>query len=121
MKNSTFMHRLLNFIYNKNIDIVEEVFVNKVPDYLASHLIDKKNQYKSDRNDNTKAWLDFIGNLDNENSEILIQYITKNAEKPVQLCIVKDGKIILSGITSDQANEFLQNIENSDNYQIGML
>lgn len=65
------MHKILNFIYNNNIDIVEEVFADKVGTGMLKHLLAKKEIYKRDRNDNLKAWLDFIGNLDNENSEII--------------------------------------------------
>lgn len=54
---------------------MEDGSQHKVPDYMLSHLIDKKNEYKEFREDNTKAWMDFIGNLDGENSAILFEFI----------------------------------------------
>ena len=72
---SIVMHKIINFIINNNIDIIKEIYSDKVPDYMLSHLIDKKNEYKEFREDNTKAWMDFIGNLDGENSEILFNFI----------------------------------------------
>ena len=65
------MHRILNFIYNNNIDIVEEVFKDKVSDGMLNHLLEKKERFKAERNDNIKAWFDFIGRLDGENSSIM--------------------------------------------------
>ena len=38
---SIVMHRILNFIYNNNIDIVEEVFKDKVSDGMLNHLLEK--------------------------------------------------------------------------------
>ena len=75
MDNVTFMHKLLNFVYNKNIDEVETIFKDQVTDDMLKHLIEKKDEYQHDINDNTKAWLAFIGNLDTKNSEILTEYI----------------------------------------------
>lgn len=72
---SIVMHRILNFVHNNNIDIVEEIFKDKVSKGMLTHLLAKKETYKKDRNDNLRAWLDFIGNLDNENSAIIYQYI----------------------------------------------
>ena len=65
------MHRILNFIYNNNIDIVDEVFKDKVSDGMLNHLLERKDRFKNERNDNIKAWFDFIGRLDGENSTIL--------------------------------------------------
>lgn len=69
------MHQICNFIYNNNIDLVEEIYRDKVPNYMLAHIIDKKNEYKEFRKNNSVAWLDFIGNLDENNSEILFNYI----------------------------------------------
>ena len=74
---SIVMHRILNFIYNTNIDEVKNIYSGKVPDYMLSHLIDKKNEYKEDRQDNIRAWFDFIGNLDADNSGILYDHINE--------------------------------------------
>ena len=72
---SIIMHKIIVFIGNTNIDEVEKIYKGKVPDYMLSHLLDKKEEYKEYRNDNSKAWLDFIGNLDLNNSEILFEFI----------------------------------------------
>lgn len=81
MNNVQFMHKLLIFIYNNNIDEVERIYKNNVPDYMYSHLVDKKNQYKIEIDDNIKAWFSFIGNLDNANSEIFCDHILKATKK----------------------------------------
>lgn len=73
---SIIMHKIVNFIYNTNVDEVENIYKGKVKDYMLGHLIDKKNKYKEYRiNNNSLAWLDFIGNLDEQNSEILFDFI----------------------------------------------
>lgn len=77
---SIVMHRILNFIYNNNIDIVEEVFKDKVSDGMLNHLLEKKERFKAERNDNIKAWFDFIGRLDGENSTILFQFINNKGK-----------------------------------------
>lgn len=73
---SIVMHQICNFIFNTNIDEVKNIYQGKVPDYMLQHLIDKKNEYKERRDNNSVAWLDFIGNLDGQNSEILFDHIT---------------------------------------------
>ena len=74
---SIIMHKIIVFIGNTNIDEVEKIYKGKVPDYMLSHLLDKKEEYKEYRNDNTKAWFDFIGNLDLNNSDILFEFINQ--------------------------------------------
>ena len=74
---SIIMHKIIVFIVNTNIDDVEKIYKGKVPDYMLSHLLDKKNEYKEYRDDNSKAWFDFIGNLDLNNSDILFEFINQ--------------------------------------------
>lgn len=74
---SIIMHKIIVFIGNTNIDEVEKIYKGKVPDYMLSHLLDKKEEYKEYRTDNTKAWFDFIGNLDLNNSDILFEFINE--------------------------------------------
>ena len=74
---SIVMHKILNFIYNNNIDIVEEIFKDKVSVGMLNHLLEKKERIKNERQDNIKAWFDFIGRLDNENSAIIFEFINK--------------------------------------------
>lgn len=69
------MHKILNFVHNNNIDMVEDIFKDKVSPTTLKHLVNKKEIYKRDYNDNTKAWMQFIGNLDAENSEIIFDFI----------------------------------------------
>ena len=72
---SIVMHRILNIIYNNNIDIVEEVFKNKVGTAMLNHLLNRKEYCKREFNDNTKAWMHFIGALDSDNSAIIFSFI----------------------------------------------
>lgn len=78
---SIVMHRILNFIHNNNVDIVDEIFKEKVSSGMLTHLINKKENYKFQFKDNLKVWFEFIGHLDSENSEILFDYI--NTKKGV--------------------------------------
>lgn len=77
---SIVMHRILNFIHNNNIDIVDEIFKDKVSAGTLSHLLNKKESYKKQCNDNMKAWFEFIGHLDSENSEILFDHINASVK-----------------------------------------
>ncbi|MBE7646692.1 hypothetical protein [Tenacibaculum finnmarkense] len=67
--------KVFRFTYNENIDIIEKIYKDKVADYMLSHLIDKKNDYKETYQNNLKAWEEFILNLDQNNAEILDNYI----------------------------------------------
>lgn len=78
---SIVMHRVLNFVHNNNIDIIEDIFKDKVSPGMLSHLLSKKESYKLQRNDNLRAWLDFIGNLDAENSAIIFKFINNKSSK----------------------------------------
>lgn len=75
------MHRILNFIHNNNIDIVEEIYKEKVSNGMLQHLLSKKESFKNQRNDNMKAWFDFIGRLDAENSTIMFEYINSKGKR----------------------------------------
>lgn len=77
---SIIMHRILNFIHNNNIDVVDEIFKDKVSSGMLSHLINKKGNYKRQFNDNLRVWFEFIGHLDNENSEIIFKYINTKSK-----------------------------------------
>ena len=44
---------------------------------MLTHLIEKKNRFKVDSNDNIKAWFDFIGRLESENSAIIFEFINR--------------------------------------------
>ncbi|MCY1659300.1 hypothetical protein OVA09_00095 [Chryseobacterium sp. SL1] len=77
---SIIMHRILNFIHNNNIDVVDEIFKDKVSSGMLSHLMNKKENYKRQFNDNLRVWFEFIGHLDNENSEIIFKYINTKSK-----------------------------------------
>ena len=36
---SIIMHKIVNFIYNNNVDEIETIYKGKVADYMLSHLI----------------------------------------------------------------------------------
>lgn len=78
---SIVMHRILNFVYNNNIDIVEEIYKDKVSNGMLEHLLSKKESFKKQRNDNIKAWFDFIGQLNDQNSAIIFEFINKKGKK----------------------------------------
>lgn len=77
---SIIMHKIIVFIVNTNIDDVEKIYRGKVPDYMLSHLLEKKDEYKEYRNDNSKVWFDFIGNLNSNNSDILFEFIKEKKQ-----------------------------------------
>lgn len=77
---SIIMHKIIVFIGNTNIDDVEKIYWGKVPDYMLSHLLEKKDEYKEYRNDNSKVWFDFIGNLNSNNSDILFEFIKEKKQ-----------------------------------------
>lgn len=70
------LHQTAQFIFNKSIDDVAEIYKGKVPGPMLEHLIDKARYYKS-RHDNSSAWLYFILNADNKNQQVLVDYIKK--------------------------------------------
>ncbi|WCC45991.1 hypothetical protein [Tenacibaculum finnmarkense] len=67
--------KVFRFTYNENIDIIEKIYKDKVADYMLSHLIDKKNDYKETYQNNLKSWEEFILDLDQNNAKILDNYI----------------------------------------------
>lgn len=70
----------MNFIHNNNIDIVEDVFKDKVSEGMLKHLLSKKQSIINSNKDNLNSWLEFIGRLDAENSEIMFDFInSKNS------------------------------------------
>ena len=65
---SIVMHRILNFIYNNNIDIVEEVFKDKVSDGMLNHGINDIEGYSlvdlpKERYGNSYNWGSYILSL----------------------------------------------------------
>lgn len=47
---------------------------------MLNHLLEKKERFKAERNDNIKAWFDFIGRLDGENSSIMFEFINNKGK-----------------------------------------
>lgn len=75
MKEALIIHKTLKLIYNRNIDVVEQMFKGKVEEWLLDHLMDMKNEVKGQQKDNTRAWVDFILRLDMDNLQILTDYV----------------------------------------------
>lgn len=79
------LRKVLLFIYNKNIDVVEEIYKGKVGEGMCNHLVRKAKGYAQTYNNNTRAWMEFIGNLDIENSLILIEYLFPEKKGQIDL------------------------------------
>lgn len=69
------LRKVLLFLYNKNIDVVEDIYKGKVGEGMLNHLISKAENYAQTYNNNTRAWMEFILHLDLENSLILIDHL----------------------------------------------
>lgn len=72
------IYKTLKLIYNRNIDDVEQMFKGKVDEWLLDHLMDMKNESKTQQKDNTKAWVDFILRLDMDNLQLFTNHVKQN-------------------------------------------
>jgi hypothetical protein len=70
-----FLLRFVLFLNNENIDIIPRIYQGKLEDHIIAHLLDSARYYREVNNNNSLAWIDFIGNLDTENRRILEDYI----------------------------------------------
>lgn len=77
MKEANIIRKILLFVYNKNISLVEEIYKGEVPEFMLDHLMDKAKGYSEAYQNNLKAWTEFILNLDDENIEVLTNYVLK--------------------------------------------
>ena len=67
--------KVVLFINNENIDIIPRIYQGKIDDYLIDHLLQSARYYREVNNNNSLAWIEFIGNLDSKNRLILEDYI----------------------------------------------
>jgi len=63
------------FLYNKNIDIVGEIYLGKIPNTMVSHLIDRVQRARDQYKNNELGWIDFIWHLDRGNCQTLAEYV----------------------------------------------
>jgi hypothetical protein len=69
---------VIRFLYNKNISIVTDIYIGKVPNTIVAHLTDRAQRYRTQHNNNELGWIDFIRSLDTENLNILAEYVFNN-------------------------------------------
>ena len=67
--------KVVLFLNNENIDIIPRIYQGKIDDYLIDHLLQSARYYREVNNNNSLAWIEFIGNLDNKKRRILEDYI----------------------------------------------
>ena len=67
--------KVVLFLNNENIDIIPRIYQGKVEDHIIAHLLDSARYYRDRNNNNSLAWIEFIGNLDSKNRQILEDYI----------------------------------------------
>lgn len=70
-----FLLRFVLFLNNENIDIIPRIYQSKLEDHIIAHLLDSARYYRDRNNNNSLAWIEFIGNLDKKNRQILEDYI----------------------------------------------
>lgn len=63
------------FLNNKNIDIIQKIYQGKVEDDIIDNLLKEARYYRDRNNNNSLAWIEFICSLNNENRQILEDYI----------------------------------------------
>lgn len=63
------------FLNNKNIDIIQKIYQGKVEDDIIGNLLKEARYYRDRNNNNSLAWIEFICSLNNENRQILEDYI----------------------------------------------
>ena len=73
--NGHILAKVINFLYDKNIDLIPQIYGGKIDSYLVEHLLDKARRCREQHNDNTLGWVDFIQTLDGKNLSILEEYI----------------------------------------------
>lgn len=63
------------FLNNKDIDIIQKIYQGKVEDDIIDNLLKEARYYRDRNNNNSLAWIEFICSLNNENRQILEDYI----------------------------------------------
>lgn len=70
--------RVIKFLYDVNIDVVESVFARQLPIEEAKQLADKAKSIRQEYNNNERAWIYFILELSNEQVNILADYVLQD-------------------------------------------
>ena len=67
--------KVIMFLYNKNIDVVGEIYSGKISNTMVAHLIDRAQRARNQYKNNELGWIDFIRHFDRENCQILAEYV----------------------------------------------
>ena len=70
--------RVIKFLYDVNIDVVESVFARQLPIEEAKQLGNKAKTIRQEYNNNERAWIYFILELSNEQVNILADYVLQD-------------------------------------------
>ena len=70
--------RVIKFLYDVNIDVVESIFYKQLPCNEANILCDKAKTIRQDYNNNERAWIFFILDLTDKQLNILADYVFPN-------------------------------------------
>jgi hypothetical protein len=67
--------RVIKFLYDVNIDVVESVFASQLPIEEAKQLVDKAKSIRQEYNNNERAWIYFILDLTDKQLNVLAEYV----------------------------------------------
>ena len=67
--------RVIKFLYDVNIDVVESVFARQLPIEEAKQLADKAKSIRQEYNNNERAWIYFILDLTDKQLNVLAEYV----------------------------------------------
>ena len=67
--------RVIKFLYDVNIDVVESIFVKQLPIEEAKQLANKAKSIRQEYNNNERAWIYFILDLTDKQLNVLAEYV----------------------------------------------
>ena len=67
--------RVIKFLYDVNIDVVESIFSKQLPIEEAKQLGDKAKSIRQEYNNNERAWIYFILDLTDKQLNVLAEYV----------------------------------------------
>ena len=67
--------RVIKFLYDVNIDVVESIFVKQLSIEEAKQLADKAKSIRQEYNNNERAWIYFILDLTDKQLNVLAEYV----------------------------------------------
>jgi hypothetical protein len=67
--------RVIKFLYDVNIDVVESIFVKQLSIEEAKQLCDKAKSIRQEYNNNERAWIYFILDLTDKQLNVLAEYV----------------------------------------------